>query len=109
MNMMNKLIAALAIPVAISMASAPVANATGFTDFLTDVSSISGLTVTKSNEDTILVVGLSICLDLVSGVPVRSEYSDILDAGFTATQAQELLTAAVINLCPQAAERRSTT
>lgn len=107
--MIKKLIAASVAPLVISTAAASPAQASGFTDFLTDVSAITGLTVTKSNEDAILVVGLSICLDLVSGVSVRSEYSDILDAGFTATQAQEFLTAAVTNLCPQAAGRRSTT
>lgn len=99
---MKKMIAGTAAAVLSAVALSVPANANQLNDYLEDVSDIAGMTVTESNEAELLVIGLGICVDLLSGFTVQEEYNQIMEFDLTATQAQQLIQAAVIDLCPNA-------
>lgn len=99
---MKKMIAGTAAAVLSAVVLSAPANANQLNDYLEDVSDIAGMTVTESTEAELLVIGLGICVDLLSGFTAQEEYNQIMEFDLTATQAQQLIQAAVIDLCPAA-------
>ena len=77
-------------------------------EFLEDLSA-SGFNITKSNESDILIVGLGICVDMLSGTSQSEEIEEVVNyGGLTEQVAAELVEAAVGNLCPTASAKYKT-
>ena len=99
---MNKIIAGTAAAVFTAVALSAPAAANPINDYLEDVADISGMAITETNEAEFVVIGLGICVDLLSGFTAREEYEEIVGFGLTPSQAQQLIQAAVVDLCPNA-------
>lgn len=99
---MKKLLSVLVPVLAASLVFAPQASADDpFEDYLLDVSNV--IRVTSSNESDLLIGGLSVCVDLLSGITITQEYRDIVSVGIEPDQAAALIEASIIHLCPSAA------
>ena len=108
-NMMKKiaLTAALALT-ALVLAFPAKAEPNPLNEFLEDLSA-SGFNITKSNESDILIVGLGICVDMLSGTSQSEEIEEVVNyGGLTEQVAAELVEAAVGNLCPTASAKYKT-
>jgi len=84
---------------AVSVAISPVASADSLEDFIIDIER-SGFRVSADNEAEMLAVGLSICVDLLSGVSVEEEIESAVDMGLTREAAADLVGLSVGHLCP---------
>ena len=107
--MMKKiaLTAALALT-ALVLAFPAKAEPNPLNEFLEDLSA-SGFNITKSNESDILIVGLGICVDMLSGTSQSEEIEEVVNyGGLTEQVAAELVEAAVGNLCPTASAKYKT-
>lgn len=96
-----KKIAALVgcLAVAGAVATAPAASGEAFDDYLTDVSNT--VNVTANNMEEMLIVGLAVCVDLLTGISITQEYRDLIDYGVSSDQAGNIIESSVIHLCPQ--------
>ena len=108
--MMKKIVstAALAL-IALALATSPAkAEPNPLNEFLEDLSA-SGFNITKSNESDILIIGLGICVDMLTGTSPSEEIEEVVNyGGITEQAAAELVGAAVGNLCPTAAAKYKT-
>lgn len=97
-------LSAAAIAAGVALGSAPLAAAevNPVDGFYSDVSA-AGLTVSKKNEQTVLMLGLVVCVDKFSGGTVEDEIQNVMETTkIPRAYAAKFVSAALTNLCPKA-------
>jgi hypothetical protein len=103
---MKKIISTVILAItALALLAAPArAETNPVTEFLSDLSD-AGFKVTSSNQSDYIIVGLGVCVDLLSGTPMSVELEGVMEhGGLSRSEATNLIKAAVVDLCPAAAE-----
>lgn len=100
-------LAVIAAAVGLSgVAFAPTAKA-DVSGYFSDLSG-AGFHVSSANEAQVLALGEAVCIDMYNGRPVRQEMQDVIDMGFTTSEAAQFIAISVADLCPSMASRFGT-
>ena len=99
---MKKLLSALALFGFVAFTQAPIADADSVDQYLTEINSTVEV---GEYEAEVLAIGLSICVDLLTGSTVRDEFNELIVSGASPDEAQVFVDSAISWLCPTSVGR----
>ncbi len=100
-----KITVAAVLATAVFLGGAPPAQADpGIDHYLAELEKRGIAPATENEKLKASVVGLVVCVDLFNGFTTESEMKDLIEIGFTPSQAVAVFEAATNNLCAKAVD-----